>query len=315
MLALIGRRLFMMVLTMVAMSFLLFVIFEGDKYRTAISALGAYSTVEQRLLWMAQNGLDRPFFTRYFEWLLRFLTGDFGTSIQFNTPVADLLGPALLRTLQLGALVFCLTMVISLFLGVLSGIAEGSPRDRLISIVSVLTTSIPEFASATIFIAVFVYWLGWLPGTSSMASGFHWAELILPVTVLVVFNFGYYVRMMRASMAEVMQSQYVRTAILKGMPWPRVIMKHALRNALIAPFTVMVLQINYLLSGVIVTEVIFAYPGFGRRLYEAAQFGDIFVVEACAMVAVALAVATQFISEVGYIVLNPRIRVVWGGGQ
>ena len=96
--------------------------------------------------------------------------------------------------------------------------------------------------------------------------------------------------MMRASMAEVMNSQYVRTAVLKGMPFSRVVMKHALRNALIAPFTVMVLQINYLLSGVIVTEVVFAYDGFGRRLYEAAQFSDIYIVEACTMIAVALAV-------------------------
>jgi hypothetical protein len=164
---------------------------------------------------------------------------------------------------------------------VLARIAEGSVMDRSISFVSVLTTSVPEFASATFLLAIFVFWLGWLPGTSSGAGSLFRKELILPVAVLVTFNFGYYTRMMRASMAEVMNSQYVRTAVLKGMPFQRVVMKHALRNALIAPFTVMVLQINYLLSGVIVTEVIFAYDGFGRRLYEAAQVraGDLVQLE------------------------------------
>jgi peptide/nickel transport system permease protein len=131
---------------------------------------------------------------------------------------------------------------------------------------------------------------------------------VLPVAVLVIYNFGYYTRMTRASMAEVMTSQYVRTAILKGLPFRRVVIRHALRNALIAPFTVMVLQLNYLLSGVIVVEVFFAYKGFGKLLYEAATFGDIYTVEACTMVAVFVAVLSQFISDVGYTLLNPRIR-------
>jgi peptide/nickel transport system permease protein len=106
----------------------------------------------------------------------------------------------------------------------------------------------------------------------------------------------------------VINSQYVRTAILKGLPFRQVVMRHALRNAMIAPFTVMVLQINYLLSGVIVTEVVFAVDGFGRRLYEAATYGDIYVIEACTLVAIFIAVLTQFLSDVGYIFLNPRIR-------
>jgi hypothetical protein len=131
---------------------------------------------------------------------------------------------------------------------------------------------------------------------------------VLPVAVLVIYNFGYYTRMTRASMAEVMTSQYVRTAVLKGLPRQRVVVRHALRNALIAPFTVMVLQLNYLLSGVIVVEVFFSYKGFGKLIYEAALFGDIYLISACTMVAVFVAVLSQFISDVGYTVLNPRIR-------
>ena len=309
MLPLIGRRLGMMLLIMLVSSFILYLLFEFDKDRVVIQAIGPYTSEEQRQAWLERNGYNEPFLERYVGWVGRALTGDFGTSIQFNRPVLEIILPSLLNTAILALWVFSLTVLISLTLGVLSGIAEGRAMDRSISFISVLTTSVPEFASATFLLAIFVFWLDWLPGTSSGPGSLLRKELILPVAVLVIFNFGYYTRMMRASMAEVMNSQYVRTAVLKGMPFRRVVMKHALRNALIAPFTVMVLQINYLLSGVIVTEVIFAYDGFGRRLYEAAQFNDIFIVEACTMISVALAVTTQFVSEIGYMFLNPRIRL------
>ncbi|MCP4590199.1 MAG: ABC transporter permease, partial [bacterium] len=153
-----------------------------------------------------------------------------------------------------------------------------------------------------------VFWLGWLPGTSSMSDGFEWSQMVLPVLVLLSYDFGYVARMTRASMAEVMDSQYIRTAILKGLPYKVVILRHALRNALIAPFTIIVLQLNWLLSGVIVVEVFFAYKGFGKLLLDAALFGDIYVVEACTLVAVFVAVFSQFISDIGYTLLNPRIR-------
>ena len=125
---------------------------------------------------------------------------------------------------------------------------------------------------------------------------------------LVLYDFGYVARMTRASVAEVMTSQYVRTAILKGIPYRRVIMKHVLRNALIAPFTVIVLQLNWLLSGVVVVEVFFQYEGFGKLLLDAALFGDLYVVQAATLAAVLVAVLSQIISDVGYTFLNPRIR-------
>jgi peptide/nickel transport system permease protein len=132
--------------------------------------------------------------------------------------------------------------------------------------------------------------------------------MILPVMVLIIYDFGYVARMTRASMAEVMTTHYIRTAVLKGLPYKRVILKHALRNALIAPFTVIMLQINWLLSGVIVVEYFFAYKGFGALLLEASLNQDLFVIEACAMVAVFVAVASQTIADIGYTYLNPRIR-------
>ena len=308
MLHLAARRFASMVLIMLTISFVLFVIFEGDKFNVATKVLGQYTTVDQRLRWLENNGYNDPFIARYLRWLWDFMRGDFGNSIQFNVPVSEMLWDHLRNTGILAFFVFTITMSIALTLGVLSGIAEGSLRDRAISIGSVICTSVPEFASATILVAIFVFWLDWLPGTSPLLDGFSWQQMVLPVGVLVLYNFGYYTRMTRASMAEVMTSQYVRTAVLKGLPRNRVVLRHALRNALIAPFTVMVLQLNYLLSGVIVVEVFFSYKGFGKLIYEAALFGDIYLVSACTMVAVVVAVVSQFVSDVGYTLLNPRIR-------
>jgi peptide/nickel transport system permease protein len=308
MLVLAARRLASMILIMFVISIMLFVFFEGDKLNLAMRVLGQYSTMEGRLAWLEDNGYNRTLIVRYFSWLSGFLTGDWKQSAQFSAPVFQFLLPRLANTAILGGCVFVITVAISLVLGVLSGIAEAGLRDRTITVISVLTTSIPEFASATFLVAIFVYWLKWLPGSSSFSAGFSWIELILPVSALVIYNFGYYTRMTRASMAEVIASQYVRTAVLKGLPWSRVVMKHALRNALIAPFTVMILQLNYLLSGVVVTEVFFAYDGYGKALYDAAMFGDVYLILAGAMIAVVVAVLSQFISDIGYTYLNPRIR-------
>lgn len=308
MLVLAARRLASMILIMFVISIMLFVFFEGDKLNLAMRVLGPYSPMEGRLQWLEDNGYNRFFLARYFSWIYGFFTGDWKDSAQFSAPVYDFLVPRLANTAILGGLVFSVTVIISLVLGVLSGIAEASLRDRSITVLSVLTTSVPEFASATFLVAIFVYWLDWLPGSSSFSNGFSWAELALPVATLVIYNFGYYTRMTRASMAEVMSSQYVRTAILKGLPYRRVVVRHALRNALIAPFTVMILQLNYLLSGVVVTEVFFAYDGYGKALYDAAMFGDVYLILAGAMIAVVVAVVSQFISDIGYTYLNPRIR-------
>jgi peptide/nickel transport system permease protein len=134
--------------------------------------------------------------------------------------------------------------------------------------------------------------------------------LILPVLTLLIYDIGYVVRMTRASMAEVMTSHYIRTAVLKGLPYRRVILRHALRNALIVPFTLIFLQLNWLLSEVVVVEVFFQYNGFGRMLYDAAIFGDVEVVQAATLVAVSVAVVSQLLSDIGYVLLNPRVRFV-----
>jgi peptide/nickel transport system permease protein len=159
--------------------------------------------------------------------------------------------------------------------------------------------------------AIFVAWLLVLPGTSTLQGFDEWpwaSQMVMPVAVLVLYDFGYVARMVRGSMVEVMTMPYIRTAILKGLPYKTVILRHALRNALITPFTVILLQIPFLISGVVVTEVAFAYPGFGRMLLDAALFGDITLVEAAALIAVFVAVFTQLIGDIGYMYINPRIR-------
>ena len=302
------KRLGFMLLTMLAVSILLFLVLEINVENLATRVLGQFSTEEQRQIWLEQNGYLQPIYVRYFEWITDMLQGDFGHSTRFNVPVSEILFDRLANTGLLALCVFGVMVPLALTLGILSGMKEGSAMDRSITFFSVLTTSVPEFASAVFFSSIFVFALGWLPGTSGMAQGFNWSEMVLPVLVLVLYGFGYIARMMRASMAEVMQSPYIRTAILKGLPYQRVITKHALRNALIAPFTVIILQINWLLSGVIAVEYFFSYKGFGALLLEASLNTDIDVIQGCAIVAVFVAVGTQTLADIGYTYLNPRIR-------
>ena len=297
-----------MLLTMLVVSMLTYLLLEINGDSVVVKVLGPYSTEEQRALWLEANGYNRPVWERYMSWLGNLLTGDFGQSLKYRAPVGDVLWPRLANTGILAAVVFVIMVPLSITAGVLAGMREGGLLDRLISLFSILTTSIPEFASSVFLAFVFILALGWFPATSTMSNGFDPMQLVMPALVLILFGFGYVARMMRASMADVMQSNYVRTAILKGMPFYRVVLHHALRNALIAPFTVIVLQINWLLSGVIVVEFFFAYRGFGALLLEASLTQDIFMLQACAMISVVVAVGTQTIADIGYGMLNPRVR-------
>jgi peptide/nickel transport system permease protein len=277
MVTLITKRLGFMILTMIIVSLILFLLLDTDLAGDpAARVLGQFASADQKALWLEQHGYNEPLMVRYFNWVSGFVQGDLGESNRYRAPVADILGPRLWNTAILGFWTFAIMIPLSLLFGILSGMREGSKLDRTLSIVAIVTTSVPEFASAVFFAALFVFGLKWLPGTSGMA--------------------------------EVMTTQYIRTAILKGLPYKTVILRHALRNALIAPFTVIMLQINWLLSGVIVVEFFFAYKGFGALLLEASLNNDVALLEACAMVAVVVAVMTQTLADIGYTYLNPRIR-------
>jgi peptide/nickel transport system permease protein len=294
---------------MLAVSFLVYLVLEHNVADVAVKVLGQFSTAEQRTQWLHENGYDDPFLQRYLVWLGHFVTGRWGSSTHYREEVIVLLPPYLRQTGILAGLTFAVMLPLSFSLGIAAGVREGSVADRVISFASVFSTSVPEFASAVFLSAVFVFWLGVLPGASTMTSGFAWREVVLPVMVLVLYDFGYVARIVRASMAEVMTQPYVRTALMKGASPARIIFRHALRNALVAPITVVMLQIPWLLSGVIVVEVFFAYKGFGTLLYQACLNSDVALIEACAMVSVIVIVATQLISDLLYALLNPRFQL------
>jgi peptide/nickel transport system permease protein len=314
MLKLIGSRLLQMVLIMAVVSLVLFLIFDSDKFKKQIAvaelggfAVSALSEVDYQA-WLDKKGLNVPFYDRYLKWVGGVVTGDLGRSFEKNEPVGRLLGERLANTGIIAFWVFAVMIPLSLTLGVIAGMKEGAFRDRFVSFLAVFTTSLPEIATAIVLTVIFALGLRWVPANSAMVNGWDWRQIILPVMTLVLYDFGYVARMTRASMAEVMTSQYIRTAVLKGLPHRRVILRHALRNALIAPFTIIVLQLNWLLSGVVVVEVFFQYAGFGKLLLDAALFGDIYVIQAATLVAVFVAVLSQIISDIGYTFLNPRIR-------
>src|SRR5919204_2227186 len=305
------KHLLFLLLTLFVVSFLVFTLNEFSPGAVARKILGAYATQEQVDALTKQMGLDRPLLVRYAEYLGTVATGDLGYSQRFKLPVKDVLFKHLAHTALLAAVAFACIVPFSMLLGVTAGMREGSRLDRVILMFSTIVASIPEFALGVFLASVFVVWLGWLPGTATLLPGGGWsvpAQLVLPVAVIVLFDSGYVVSMVRASMVEVMQRPYIRTAVLKGLPFRSVILRHAVRNAMLTPITVIMLQINYLVAGVVVVETVFAYPGFGRMMLEAALFKDIALVEAGALVAVFLAVLTNILGEIAYVLLDPRIR-------
>ena len=305
------KHLLFLVVTLAIVSLIVFLLTELTPGDVARKILGPYATPEQVQHLTQRMGLDRPVLVRYGEFADRLLHGELGTSTRFKVPVKDIIFDRLGNTLLLAAIAFAVIVPLAMLLGVLAGMREGSRLDRAILLFATVTASIPEFAMGVTLASIFVVALGWLPGTAPLTPDARWsvgAQLVLPVAVIVLFDVGYVVSMVRASMAEVMQRAYVRTALLKGMSFRQVIVRHALRNAMINPVTVVLLQINYLVTGVVVVETVFAYPGFGRMMLEATLSKDIALIEAGALVAVFVAVLTQVIGDLATMLLDPRIR-------
>ena len=307
----LAKHFLFLVITMLVVSFLVFAVNEFSPGDVARKELGQFATQEQVDLLTARLGLDRPLLTRYVEYLGRLATGDLGQSLRFKVPVKDILWNRLKNTAILAGICFALIVPLSMVLGIVAGKREASRLDRGILLFSTLAASVPEFAMGVFLASIFVVWLRWLPGTSTLVAGGGWSvasQFVLPVAVVVLYDMGYVVNMVRASMVEVMQRAYIRTAVLKGLTARRVILRHAVRNAMINPVTIIFLQLTYLISGLVVVETIFAYPGFGRMMLEAALFKDIAVLEVGALVAVFVAVMTQVLADLAYMTLDPRIR-------
>lgn len=344
MLVFITRRLGVMILTMLCLSFVVFffVNLDPNLRKLAIFQTEMRASDQDLENWLQRNGYRDNFFLRFGRWvgvwpkepvtdpatgqtvprfrycaepaesrLSGVLQGDFGCSTAFRTTVAQRLPEAIKAT---GILMFWVMIVmvpVALLIGVLAGMREGSKLDRTLSVVSIASTATPEYVSGIIFTAIFASWLGILNGSAATAlsKGISFTNFTLPVMTMAIYGTGYIARMTRASMAEVMTAQYIRTARLKGLGFRSVVIKHALRNALIAPFTVIMLQFPWLLTGVVIVESIFNYKGFGWLLVQASQNNDIDLILACGLISVVLVLLTQLISDVGYAFLNPRIRV------
>ena len=240
-----------------------------------------------------------------------FIRGDPGISLRTGRPVNKALFVRLRNSLVLAGIAFVLVMPVALLLGMIAGLREGSLRDRVLSIGGMTFSVIPEFATGIFLILIFAVWLEWVPGATVFGEQAPWQRpdmLILPVLTLTLVELGYILRITRASMVEVMRSPYIRTAFLKGLPYWRIVFKHAVRNALMAPITVIMLHVNWLMGGIVIVEVVFGYPGLGKYLLDSAMFKDINALEAGAMILVTLAVGTQLIADIVYTFLNPRIR-------
>lgn len=252
------------------------------------------------------------------------LQGDWGYSTFFKKDVLPSLSDKLAATGYLMLWVMIVMVPSALIIGVISGMREGSRTDRVLSTFSIASTATPEYVSGVILVALFASpvtglsplladW-GWISGKTLFQGAaspdkITFWSFTLPVLTIALYGIGYIARMTRASMTEVMTAQYIRTARLKGVSFPQVVMRHALRNALIAPFTVIMLQFPWLLNGVVIVETLFNYKGFGWTLVQAAGNNDINLLLGCSVVAVFVVLVTQLISDIGYVFLNPRIRL------
>jgi peptide/nickel transport system permease protein len=249
---------------------------------------------------------------RYIPLQRGLLRGDPGISIRTGQSVASTLPGRLRNSVILAGLSFGIVMPLALLLGVLAGVRPGSVQDRVITLGGLVTAATPEFTSAMFLILIFSAWLGVLPGATVFLSDRSLLDqpemLVLPILTLCFAELGYVSRITRSSMVEVMNKGYIRTAILKGLPYRTVVFKHAARNALMTPITVIMLHVNWLLGGIVVVETIFGFPGLGKYITEAALFKDVNAIEAGAMVLVLLAVGTQLVADIAYTFINPRVR-------
>ena len=347
MLQFIGRRVGIMLLTAFCLTFVVF--FLTNLYpnlEKVAKTQGNFRMSEEQVdSWLSNRGYKRNVFVKYGEWLgvvpgyviegsdgktrarcarkgtavddaptyCGILQGDWGYSTVSKENVAGIVIKRLGLTGFLMLWVLIVSIPVSLVIGIFAGMWEGSKTDRTLSTFSIATSATPEYVSGVVLIAIFAssaVGLKWFKGSAAQAmTAPDIANFTLPILTIALFNIGYIARMTRASMAEVMTEQYIRTARLKGVSFAGIVIKHALRNALIAPFTIIALQIPYLLTGVVITETLFNYKGIGWQLVQAAGNNDIEMLLGVSVVSVVIVLISQLISDIGYVFLNPRIRL------
>ncbi len=310
----LAERLLQSIVVIAVMSFVIYGLIglmPGDPVDLMISA-DPKITSEDAARLRALYGLDKPIVERYGNWLEAALTGDFGYSRLHARPVLEVLGPALANTAVLMGLAFALSLAIALPAGIAAAMRPYSRLDYTVNLLAFAGISTPPFWLALLLILVFAVVLGILPagGMGTVGGGSIWDQarfLVLPVASLTIASIGGHTRYMRAAMIETLRQDYIRTARAKGLSESRVVVGHALRNALIPVVTIIALDFGTLFSGALVTETIFAYPGMGRLIFDAIMGNDFNLALVALLFATVLTLAANILADVGYVALDRRI--------
>jgi peptide/nickel transport system permease protein len=316
MLRMVLRRLMLGVITVGLVSLIIFAAVEvlpGD----ACTALLKQDAQGQRLLnCQLELGLDKPAYQRYLSWAAGALQGDLGLSAHSNKPISTLVADRLRNSLLLGLCALAVGLPLAFAAGILAALRRDKALDLVLSSLAIGAMTIPEFVSATLLILVFSGWLGWLPGIvltppSAPLSKF-FPEIILPVAALSMVMTAHILRTVRSSMIEVLESDYVRMATLKGVPYRTMVLRHVLPNALLPAINVVALTVAWLLGGVVVIEMVFNYPGLGRLMIGAISDRDLALVQAIALIVATVYVLVNLSADLLTLLANPRLRTAVG---
>jgi peptide/nickel transport system permease protein len=310
----LARRLGLMLVTLWVMSVAIFFISQiapGDLARTI---LGQFASPDSLAALRGQLHLNDPAPERYLRWISGFPRGDWGLSpTNANEPIRDLIPARLTNSLILAGAALLVIVPVSVLLGLAAALRRDRFSDHLITIGALALMAVPEFITGTLLLYVFGVWSHWLPTDSIASLGVNPlstpVHLILPAMSLGLVYFGYVSRMMRSSTIAVLDSAYVRTAVLKGLPRHRVLTHHVLRNAMAPTVTVIAAQAGYLIGGLVVVETLFDYPGIGTLMLNASQNHDLPLLEDCVLVTAALFMLSNLLSDVLNAMLNPHIRL------
>ena len=312
MLKLILNRLGLGVLTLFAASVLIFIgteILPGD---LASAILQNTATPETLAKLRLDLGLNQPAYLRFFQWLFAALHGDFGKSLANNRDVLTEIAPRFANTMFLAVYAAIVAVPLAIGLGLMAAIRQGSVFDRLVNVVTLMTISVPEYFLAYLLIKYVAVELGWFPSLASVSSDTPFFDRLyiafLPMLTLVLVIVAHMMRMTRASVLSVMASPYIEMAILKGLTKSRIVVRHALPNALAPIISVVALNLAYLIVGVVVVETVFVYPGLGQLMVDEVSKHDVPVVQACGLIFAATFILLNMIADILAILSNPRLR-------
>jgi peptide/nickel transport system permease protein len=311
-LRLVFGRLMSAVLTLLLVSIIVFAAVEVLPGDVASRILGRNATEASLAALRTKLNLDASGPERYLDWLGGVLQGNFGDSLTSKRPISDILGSRVTNTLILSGIAFLLYIPLAVIPALVQAIRRDRPVDHGLSVVTLVLLSTPDFLLATLLLIIFVVFVPILPAVSMVddhTTLAEWAQaLVLPAATLAIVMAVYAVRMLRDNLIEVLDSEYIRMAELKGMPARRVLLRHALPNALVPTLNITALNLGYLIGGVVIVERVFSFPGFGTLLIDSVQVLDIPVIEATVLLAAAVYIAANLVADVGAILLNPRLR-------